>query len=339
MISRILCLAARPSGKLTTEYLELADISLAPLLDGDVLVRNTWLSIDPSIRLRLGDSAPSGYLPPLGIGEALVGLALGVVVESRDENFRPGDLVSHMYGYRDFAVVSATAGGLGGAGTLTRIDTQDWPQQWFLGPLGSSGLTAYVGLFEVMDIRPSDTVWISAAAGAVGSIATQLAAHHGCTVIASAGSRRKADHLVDALGASRSFDYHDGDMDSLLARAAPDGIDAYFDNVGGSHFTAALDALRSEGRVAMCGAISTYETSNTLPSNLFQITAKSLSVRGFRAGSFGHLYDTMRSTVGSRLVDGTMIYEESVYDGLEQASTALVDLLNGRTSGKTLCRL
>jgi len=292
MISRILCLAARPSGKLTTEYLELADISLAPLLDGDVLVRNTWLSIDPSIRLRLGDSAPSGYLPPLGIGEALVGLALGVVVESRDENFRPGDLVSHMYGYRDFAVVSATAGGLGGAGTLTRIDTQDWPQQWFLGPLGSS-----------------------------------------------AGSRRKADHLVDALGASRSFDYHDGDMDSLLARAAPDGIDAYFDNVGGSHFTAALDALRSEGRVAMCGAISTYETSNTLPSNLFQITAKSLSVRGFRAGSFGHLYDTMRSTVGSRLVDGTMIYEESVYDGLEQASTALVDLLNGRTSGKTLCRL
>ncbi|MGF0312269.1 NADP-dependent oxidoreductase [Rhodococcus sp. IEGM1428] len=339
MLSRTLCLAARPSGKLATMHLELQEIPLAPLLDGDVLVRNTWLSVDPSIRLRLGESAPSGYLPPLSVGEALVGLALGTVVESRHENFQPGDLVSHMYGYRDYATVSATAGGLGGAGTLTKIDAGDWPHQWFLGPLGSSGLTAYVGLFEVLDIRPSDVVWISAAAGAVGSIATQLAGHHGCTVIASAGSRLKADHLVDALGASRSFDYHDGDMDSLLAQAAPQGIDAYFDNVGGSHFTAALNALRPEGRVAMCGAISTYETSNTLPSNLFQITAKSLSIRGFRAGSFGHLYDRMRSTVGSRLADGTMIYEESVYDGLELASTALVDLLNGRTSGKTLCRL
>ncbi|OZC59463.1 NADP-dependent oxidoreductase [Rhodococcus sp. 06-470-2] len=339
MISRALCLAAHPSEKLTTEHLELTDIPLAPLLDGEVLVRNTWLSIDPSIRLRLGESAPSGYLPPLRIGDALVGLALGIVVESRHEDFRPGDLVSHMHGYRDFAVVSAAAGGLGGAGTLTRIDAHDWPQQWYLGPLGSSGLTAYVGLFEVMGIRPSDTVWISAAAGAVGSIATQLAVHHGCTVIASAGSRRKADHLVDALGASSSFDYHDGDVGSLLAQAAPDGIDAYFDNVGGSHFIAALDALNPEGRVVMCGAISTYETSNTLPSNLFQITAKSLSVRGFRAGSFGHLYDRVRSTVGSRLANGTLIHEESIYDGLEHASTALVDLLNGRTTGKTLCRL
>ncbi|WP_072803203.1 NADP-dependent oxidoreductase [Rhodococcoides yunnanense] len=339
MHSRQICLASRPAAQLEPQNFEVRESPLPTLENGEVLVRNTWLSIDPSIRLRLDDVVPSGYLPRFELGEPLVGLALGVVVDSRSDDFVPGDTVSHMLGYRDYAVVSATAGGLGGAGTLTTVEPGTWPLQWFLGPLGSSGLTAYVGLFEILGIEPTDTVWISAAAGAVGSIATQLARRHGCTVVASAGTRQKVDYLVDALGASRAFDHHDGDVGALLADAAPDGIDAYFDNVGGGHFSAALDHLRPHGRIAMCGAVSTYGTTAPMPSNLFQITAKSLRINGFRAGAYNHLYDSMRSIVGPGLRDGTMLYEESVYDGLGSAPLALIEMLNGRTRGKTLCRL
>ncbi|WP_245865435.1 NADP-dependent oxidoreductase [Rhodococcoides kyotonense] len=339
MKSRTICLVSSPPDTMETHHFTVRNDELGPLQDGEVLVRNTWLSIDPSIRLRLGSNAPAGYLPPIQPGEPLAGLALGVVMDSRDAGFEFGDTVSHMSGYRDYAVVNSAAGGLGGAGTLTKIDAGSFPPQWFLGPLGSSGLTAYVGLFEILDLKPSDTVWVSAAAGAVGSIATQLAGLHGCTVVASAGNADKVQFLRDSLGATAAFDYHDGDIGALLADAAPDGIDAYFDNVGGSHFAAALDHLRPGGRVAMCGAVSTYGSSTAMPSNLFQITAKSLRLEGFRAGSYDHLYDDMRTLVGGYLQDGRLIYEESVFDGLEQAPVALISMLDGDTTGKTLCRL
>lgn len=339
MKSRTVCLASSPSGQLALRHFDVRDIELGSLQPGEVLVRNTWLSIDPSLRLRLGPDMPAGYLPPIRSGDPLAGLALGEVLDSRSDHFSPGDVVSHMFGYRDYAIIDSAAGGLGGAGTLTKIDAGSFPHQWFLGPLGSSGLTAYVGLFEILDLAPTDTVWMSAAAGAVGSVATQLARLHGCTVVASAGSADKVTFLRDSLGATSAFDYHDGDVGTLLASAAPDGIDAYFDNVGGRHFAAALDHLKPGGRIAMCGAVSTYGASGSMPSNLFQITAKSLRLQGFRAGAYNHLYDDMRTLVGGHLQDGTLIYEESVYDGLEQAPAALVGMLNGDTTGKTLCRL
>ncbi|OZD11388.1 NADP-dependent oxidoreductase [Rhodococcus sp. 06-156-3C] len=339
MESRTICLTSPPSGELSGRNFEVRRAEVDTLRTGEVLVRNTWLSIDPSIRLRLGPTVPAGYLSPIQPGEALVGLALGEVVDSRSDDFSPGDVVSHMLGYRDYAVVDSAHGGLGGAGTLTRIDPGTLPHQWFLGPLGSSGLTAYVGLFEVLGIEPSDTIWVSAAAGAVGSIATQLASLHGCTVVASAGSPDKVALLRRSLGAAQAFDYHDGDLGALLELSAPNGIDGYFDNVGGSHFAAALDHMSPGGRIAMCGAVSTYGADSSMPSNLFQITAKSLRLQGFRAGSYNHLYDDMRTLVGGHLQEGTMVYEESVYDGLEQAPAALIGMLNGDTTGKTLCRL
>ncbi|MBY6412195.1 NADP-dependent oxidoreductase [Rhodococcus sp. BP-252] len=339
MKSRTICLASPPTGKLNLSHFDVCDTELDAPRDGEVLVRNIWLSIDPSIRLRLGPDRPAGYLPPIQPGDALSGLALGEVLDSRSDGFSPGDVVSHMMGYRDYAVIDSVAGGLGGAGTSTKIDSKSFPIQWFLGPLGSSGLTAYVGLFDVLGIESTDTLWVSAAAGAVGSIAAQLAKLHGCTVVASAGSADKVAFLRESLGVTRAFDYHDGDVGALLAHAAPDGIDAYFDNVGGGHFAAALDHLNTGGRVAMCGAVSTYGASGSMPSNLFQITAKSLRLQGFRAGAYNHLYDDMRALVGGYLQNGTLIYQESVYDGLEQAPAALVGMLNGDTTGKTLVRV
>jgi NADPH-dependent curcumin reductase CurA len=311
------------------------------LAPGEVLIHNTWLSIDPSIRLRLSTATPSGYLPPLAPGDPLVGLALGIVVESRSPAFIAGELVSHMYGYRDYAVVETDGETLGGAGGLTKIDPRGFPPQWYLGPLGSAGLTAYVGLFEVINLRPSDVLWVSAGAGAVGSIAAQLAILHGNTVVASAGGTAKVDYLKNTLGVSQAIDYRARDLKTQLAQLVPDGIDAYFDNVGGDHLTAALDHLRPGGRVAMCGAVSTYDTDSPTPgpSNLFQITAKHLQLTGFRAGSYDHLYADMRSKIGTYLTDGLMTYEESTYNGLEQAPSALVGMLNGRNTGKTLCKL
>lgn len=335
-------LASAPAGALTAEHFTIVDADVPELAPGQVLVQNSWLSIDPSIRIRLGSNAPAGYLPPLRAGDPLAGLALGVVVESRSPDFSVGDLVSHMHGYRDYAIADAGAeGALGGAGALTRIETGGLEPQWFLGPLGSSGLTAYVGLFEILDLTPDDTLWVSAAAGAVGNIAVQLARLRGARVVASAGGADKVHHLATDLGADRAFDYRSGDLRTLLSEAAPDGIDAYFDNVGGDHLAAALDVLRENGRVAICGAVSTYDRSSPLPgpSNLFQITAKSLRLQGFRAGSFNHLSAEIHTEIGQHLADGTMYHQESVYHGLDQAPAALVAMLNGHTRGKTLCRL
>lgn len=271
----------------------------------------------------------------------MVGLALGTVVESRSPEFAAGELVSHMFGYRAYAVVAAGGETLGGAGGLTRIDPGEFAPEWYLGPLGSAGLTAYVGLFEILELKPKDVLWVSAAAGAVGSIAVQLATLRGNTVVASAGGPEKVEYLRNALGASHAIDYRAGDLKKQLAEAVPDGIDAYFDNVGGDHLGAALNHLRPGGRVAMCGAVSTYDTDSPAPgpTNLFQITAKSLQMRGFRAGAYDGLYADFRSEVGGYLTAGMMTYQETVFEGLEQAPTALVGMLNGRTTGKTLCRL
>lgn len=339
--NRVVCLASRPAGPLVPDHFAIVNAEVPRLAPGEVLIRNTWLSIDPLIRLRLSATTPSGYLPPLYPGDPLVGLALGTVVESRSPGFAAGEMVSHMFGYRDYAVVAAGGETLGGAGGLTKVDPGKFAPQWYLGPLGSAGLTAYVGLFEILELKPDDVLWVSAAAGAVGSIAVQLATLRGNTVVASAGGPEKVEYLRNVLRASHAIDYRASDLKTQLAESVPGGIDAYFDNVGGDHLGAALDHLRPGGRVAMCGAVSTYDTDSPEPgpTNLFQITAKSLQLRGFRAGAHDGLYAKLRSEIGGHLTAGVMTYQETVFEGLEQAPAALVGMLNGRNTGKTLCRL
>ena len=338
-VNRRLCLVRRPRGRLVAEDLTLVETPIPPIGPDEVLVRNTWLSIDPSIRIRLSPSTPRGYLAPLRPGDPLVGLALGIVVETRNPDFEVGDLVSHIFGYRDFAVIGPDRETIGGYGGLAKIDDQGMPPQWFLGPLGSSGLTAYVGLGEVLDLHPEDTLWVSSAAGGVGILAAQIAKLRGATVLGSAGSPDKVTFLRRAIGIA-AFDYHDPTLDESLAALAPDGIDAYFDNVGGDHLVAAMDNMRPRGRIALCGAVSGYDGSSASgPPDLFQMVSKGLRMQGFRAGSFSHQQAEMQAEVGGYLADGRMVYRESVFDGLEHASTALLAMLSGETIGKTLCRL
>jgi NADPH-dependent curcumin reductase CurA len=268
-------------------------------------------------------------------------MTVGEVVESRADGFAPGDSVWHAGGWREYAVVAAGMPALSGLGTLTRIDTDVAPARVYLGPLGGMGLTAYAGLIDAAGLRAGDVVWVSAAAGAVGSLAAQIAKLRGHRVIGSAGSPEKVRYLLDELGLDAAFNYRDGSIAEQLRAAAPDGIDVYFDNVAGDHLEAALATLRRGGRVALCGAVSQYERSapGPGPSNLFQAVANDLTLRGFRGSSHLHRFADVTRELGGWLRAGRLRYRETIVDGLERAPEALVRMLAGETTGKTLVHI
>ena len=327
-------LVRRPEGPLRVEDLSVAEVEVPRLEAGQVLVRNTHHSIDAAIRLRLDPPSPPGYLPAFAVGEGLAGLAVGTVLESRLPGIEVGDIVQHARGYRRLSVVDGDSAALGGAGRLTRLDPALAPPEVHLGLLGGTGLTAWAGIVLVASTRGGDTVWVSAAAGAVGSVAAQLAKARGCCVVGSAGSPDKVTYLRDVLGLDAAFDYHQG-LVVQLRKAAPEGVDVYFDNVGGAHLEAALDSLRPFGRVALCGAISGYDGDPPRgPANLFLATAKNLTIRGFRAGAFADRADEARVELAGLWRDGRVRLELSTYSGLDEAPRAIVDLLAGRTLGK-----
>jgi NADPH-dependent curcumin reductase CurA len=333
-------LAARPNGEVRAGDFRVVEVPVREPGPGEVLVRNTWTSVDPGLRLRLAERAPAGYFEAFELRAPLDGImTVGEVIESRADGFRAGDSVWHASGWRDYAVVAAASPALGGLGTLTRIDTSLAPAQRYLGPLGGMGLTAYAGLIEVAELRDGDVVWVSAAAGAVGSLAAQLAKLRGHRVIGSAGSDAKVSYLLGELGLDAAFNHRAGPVGEQLRAAAPDGIDVYFDCVGGDHLEAALGALRRGGRVALCGAVSQYGRPARGPANLFQATANDLTLRGFRGSSHLHRMADMVREVSAWLADGRLRYRETIVDGLERAPEALTRMLAGETIGKTLVRI
>ncbi len=335
-------LISRPEREVTAAHFRVIEVELPELRNGQVLVRNLFTSVDPALRLQLRPQAPGGYFRAFPLNAALDGImSVGEVLVSRAAGFGVGDVVSHGWGWRDLAVVSAGAVSVGGVGTLARLDTSLGPPEMFLGPLGNMGLTAYVGLVRAAELRDGDVVWVSAAAGAVGSIAAQVAKLRGHRVIGSAGSAAKVEYLLDELRLDAAFDYHDGPVLELLQSAAPDGIDVYFDNVGGDHLQAALATLRRSGRVAMCGAISEYELVGPQPgpTNLFQAVANDLTLRGFRASTNLDLLGESARLLGGWLAGGRLRYRQTIVDGLERAPEALVAMLAGETVGKTLVRI
>jgi hypothetical protein len=266
---------------------------------------------------------------------------VGEVVQSRAEGFEPGDVVWHAMGWREYSIVTAGEPALAGIATLARLDTSVAPPQSYLGPLGAMGVTAYAGLIDAAELREGDVVWVSAAAGAVGSLAAQIAKLRGHRVIGSAGSDEKVRYLLDELGLDAAFNYRNGPVVDRLREAAPDGIDVYFDNVAGDHLEAALATLRRWGRVALCGAISEYESvaPSPGPSNLFQAVANDLTLRGFRGSSYQHRLPDVARELGGWLADGRLRYRETIIDGLDRAPEALVRMLSGDTTGKTLVRI
>jgi NADPH-dependent curcumin reductase CurA len=339
-VGREVQLVSYPEGEPRPSDFRVVEVPVREPGPGEVLVRNTWTSVDPGLRLRLTARGPAGYFAAFGLGAAMDGImTVGEVVESRAQGFRAGDIVWHASGWRDYAVVAAGTPALGGLGTLTRLDTDLAPAQRYLGPLGGMGLTAYAGLFDVAGLREGDVVWVSAAAGAVGSLATQFAKLRGNVVIGSAGSDEKVGYLLDELGLDAAFNHRAGPVAELLRAAAPEGIDVYFDCVGGDHLDAALGALRRRGRVALCGAVSEYGRRARGPANLFQATANDLTLRGFRGSSYLHRLDDMMREVTGWLVDGRLRYRETIVEGLEHAPEALVRVLAGGTLGKTLVRI
>jgi NADPH-dependent curcumin reductase CurA len=273
------------------------------------------------------------YVPPFALDAPLDGGAVGEVVAAGDERFSEGQMVVHQLGWREFAVVPAEQ--------ARPVDTELAPASAYLGVLGMPGLTAYVGLLDIAQLRDGETVFVSAAAGAVGSVAGQVAKLHGCRTVGSAGSEEKVAFLKEELGFDAAFNYRDGDVRKLLNQAAPDGIDVYFDNVGGEHLEAALFALRQQGRVAMCGAISVYNATSPEPGprNLTMAVGKRLTLRGFIVSDHFDRFPDFAREVGGALAEGKIRYRETVVEGIERAPDAFIGLLRGQNTGKMVVRL
>jgi NADPH-dependent curcumin reductase CurA len=330
--TRIVTLAARPSGRPTAENFRLEELPVPELADGQLLVRNAYMSVDPAMRGRM-DETEMHYTTNFSIGGPLDGSAVGRVIGSRAAEFSEGDFVRHRLGWRDFAVVDASA--------ASRVDPAVAPLSTWLGVLGQTGFTAYAGLRRAGDLQKGDTVFVSAAAGAVGSAAGQFARLLGAArVVGSAGGARKAQVLVDELGYDEGIDYR-GDLAAGLAAAAPDGIDLYFDNVGGEHLIAALYALNLHGRVALCGMISTIEDAAHAPGvqHLIQVVLKRLTIRGFIVRDHEDLRPEFEQQVSGWLRTGELVSKQTVVDGLDHAVDAFLGLLSGANVGKMLVRL
>jgi NADPH-dependent curcumin reductase CurA len=335
---RAIHLVERPVGEPRRADFRTVETALPEPGPGEILVRNTWMSIDPSTRIRM-DEVGSGYMPSFEIDRPIEGWAVGEVVRSHDPALPVGGHVLHPFGWREFSVMAAEAPGRMGAVPIEVRD--DAPAHLYLGALGWVGLTAYVGLFDVAELRDGDVVFVSGGAGAVGGLAIQIAKLRGHYVVGSAGSAAKVAYIRDELGADAAFCYQDGDLPAQLRDAAPDGIDVYFDNVAGDHLEAALDALRPRGRVALCGAISAYNEVEAPPGprNLFEAVAKGLTLRGFLARMYPERLDEFRREMRGWLAAGEVVYPETVFEGLEQAPAALTAMMRGENVGKTLVKL
>jgi NADPH-dependent curcumin reductase CurA len=329
--AREIRLASRPSGYPTPENFELVEAPVPTPGDGQLLVRNLVMSVDPYMRGRMNEGR--SYVPPFELGAVLDGGAVGEVVESRAPGFAAGDVVLHSAGWREYGVVDASS--------AVAVDPAAAPLGAYLGVLGMPGMTAYAGLLDVAAFKEGDVVFVSGAAGAVGQVAGQVARLRGAArVVGSAGSAAKVEYLVDELGFDAAFDYHDGPVADQLAKAAPDGIDVYFDNVGGEHLDAALLSFNLYGRAALCGSISNYNTPEPVgPTNLGLAVGKRLTLRGFLVRDHEHLREQFTREVGGWVADGTLRYRETVTEGIERAPEAFIGMLRGENVGKALVTL
>ena len=328
--SREIRLGSRPRGLPEAGDFALTQTVLPPLGEEEVLVRNQYLSVDPYMRGRMKDV--KSYAPSFEVGQTLTGGAVGEVIDSRTSEFKVGDMVLSSYGWRELFTAPARA--------LYRLNPEFQPPSVYLGVLGATGMTAWAGL-NLVEVKAGDTIFISGAAGAVGSAAGQLAKLRGCRVIGSAGSPEKVELAERALGFDVAFNYKEGPVLELLQRAAPEGIDVYFDNVGGDTLQAALTALRPHGRIIGCGSISGYNDQEPSPgpNNLMNIVTKRLTWRGFIVSDFFDRRARFESEVGALLLAGKLQNHETVVDGLEQAVPAFIGLFHGKNTGKMVVKL
>jgi NADPH-dependent curcumin reductase CurA len=333
MHSRQWKLLRRPVGLPFAEDFSYEVVELAPLDEGEVRVANEFLSVDPYMRGRMNDG--ESYIPAFELGKTMLGGAVGRVIESRSPDLAEGDVVEHFYGWRDVAQGNA-------AHFTRRAELSGLPTSVYLGALGVPALTAWIGLFVVAEMKAGDAVFVSGAAGAVGTAVGQLARLHGASrVVGSAGSQEKIDVITSRYGYDVGFNYKDGKVSRQLAAAAPDGIDVYFDNVGGDHLEAAIFSMNRGGRAAICGSISSYNAESMPPGprNLWMLTTKSLTLKGFTIPSMMQYTDEFAAEVAPLVASGAFVWNETVVDGIDNALEAFFGLMRGENTGKMLVRM
>ncbi len=325
-------LAARPQGTPGPEHFRLVERELPDPGPGQLLVRNEVLSVDPYMRGRMNDV--KSYVPPFALDAPLEGGAVGTVLASGSESVPVGASVLHMAGWRDYALIPAKH--------ATVVDTKLAPASRYLGALGVTGLTAWGGLLIAAEFKAGDTVFVSGAAGAVGSLVGQIAKLLGAgRVVGSAGGPDKARALTERFGYDAAIDYRAGDLRGQLAQAAPDGIDVYFDNVGGEHLEVALGAARLHARIALCGAIAQYNNAEPAPGprNLALAIGKRLTLRGFIVTDYQPRFAEFAAQMAPWLASGQIEAAETVVEGLERTPEAFLSLFTGGNTGKMLITL
>ncbi len=332
LTSREIRLKSRPVGMPTKDNFELASVQVPDPGPGEVQIKNLWMSVDPYMRGRMNDSR--SYIGAFELGEALQGGAIGEVVASNDPSLKVGDKVQTMYGWREAFNTPASA--------AQKIDTHGLPLQTFLGAAGMPGLTAYAGLVRIAQMKEGDVVFVSGAAGAVGVVACQIAKVLGHTVIGTAGGPEKVRFLKD-IGVDHAIDYraHEGSLAQALLDVAPEGIDVYFDNVGGEHLEAALTAAKPYGRFALCGGISGYNATDAGPGihGLMQAIGKSLRLEGYLVTPHFDLMPAYLQELSGWIAAGKFNSADTVDVGIENAPGAFLKLFTGGNTGKMLVKL
>jgi len=331
-INQQIVLNSRPEGWVTPDNFRLVDGEIPEIGPGEILVRNLFMSVDPYMRARMNDA--KSYVPPFQIGKVLEAGAVGEVVSSQNPEFKEGDVVVGMFGWENYSRSN-------GEGVLT-VERGAVPLSYYLGVLGMPGMTAYAGLVGVANLQAGETVFVSAASGAVGSVVGQIARIMGCEVVGCAGSDDKVDYLVNDLGFDRAFNYKTcGSIAKTIAKLCPRGIDVNFENVGGEIMEAALWNMRDFGRIALCGMISDYNNKDMTPGprGMGIIIQRRLKIQGFIVFDNPKLNMEFVQKASGWLAEGKLKYRETVVEGLENAPAAFIGMLKGENFGKQIVKI
>ncbi|HEX8011784.1 MAG TPA: NADP-dependent oxidoreductase [Casimicrobiaceae bacterium] len=328
--NRQVILASRPQGPVTEDNFRIVDAPVPRPRAGEVLVRNQWLSLDPYMRGRMNEA--KSYVPPVQLGEVMVGQTVGAVIESHDPRFHPGDPVLSSLGWQLYGVAKADE--------LTPIDTRRAPASYYLGLLGMPGMTAWFGLSEIGKPKHGETLVVSAASGAVGSVVGQLAKIQGARAVGIAGGRAKCDYVVHELGFDACVDYKAGNLREDLSRACPNGVDVDFENVGGEILDTVLTMMNRASRIVVCGLIAEYNTAEPYGyKRLRSVLVNRIRMQGMIVFDWKERYGEALAGLAGYLAQGKLKYRESVVHGIDNAPKGLIALLKGENFGKQLAKL
>ncbi len=322
-------LASRPQGVVSADNFRLETVPLPVIGDGQLLVRNHYLSLDPYMRMRMEDV--KSYAAPQALDETMIGGTVGEVIESKHPKFKVGDKVVGMFGWSEL--------GISDGSLLKKVDDSRVPLSAYLGAVGMPGMTAWYGLTQIIQPKAGQTIAVSAASGAVGGVVGQLAKQRGCRVIGIAGGKQKCAYVVDELGFDACIDYKAGNLFKDVKAAAPDGIDGLFENVGGVVMDATLARMNPFGRIALCGLISGYDGQPMPIHNLRVVLAMRLMMQGFIVSEHMELWPQGLGELGQLVAEGKLHYRETISDGLASAPEAFMGLLRGKNFGKQLVKL